>query len=142
METLPTNKTFWQRPEGKTGMFFLFIILAGLGYGLLLLMPAILLALQTTAYATAIAIGLFVTAIVLLDSRFQNGMKALFQIAMKKLTGWIVELDPIAIIEGYLRTLEESLQKMSTQLDLLHGQKSKLEIKIRENEVAIEKHTD
>lgn len=133
-----STKNFWQRPEGKTGMAFAVLGIVLLGYLAVLAMPLILLALQTTLHTIFLLVTVFVLLVVLTNHRFQLNCKAAFQLAMRQMTSFVVELDPIGIIMNYLETLQKSLDKMSEQLDLLHGQKSKLETKIRNNEAKVE----
>lgn len=133
-----STKTFWQRPEGKTGIFFVLAGIASLGVVGILAMPIILLALQTALHTLFLLTTIFLILIVLMNKRFQLTCKAAFQLSMRKLTGFVIELDPIGIIMNYLETLQKSLDKMSEQLDLLAGQKSKLQTKIINNEAKIE----
>jgi hypothetical protein len=135
-------KTFWQRPEGKMGLLFLLPILALLVWGGVTLLPFVLLALQNTIYTIVLGFVVLVMAIVLLDPKFWSRMGALYTIAMRWFTSFIVELDPIAIIKGYLETLGESLLKMDDQLNLLKGQESKLGTKIQRNNMEVAKLLD
>lgn len=134
------TKSFWQRPEGKTGILFLIAGIIGAGYLAMIALPFILTMLQTAFMTGVLAVAIAVPTILLMDNNFRLKLKALYQITMRKFTGWVVELDPIAIVEGYLRTLEKSLETMSNQLDLLHGQETKLNTKINNNKSEVEKH--
>jgi hypothetical protein len=138
MENMAT-KSFWERPEGKTGMIFLALIIGLGGYALFLALPFILSMLVTATQTAILAIGLAVVGVVISDKKFRLNVKAIYQLVMKKLTGFVIELDPIAIIENYLKTLEESLEKMGDQLNLLSGQESKLNTKILNNRDIITK---
>jgi hypothetical protein len=51
---LSKPKSFWGRPEGKTGLFFMLAILAGLGFVLVKFLP------QIVAFASSL-LGLVVT---------------------------------------------------------------------------------
>lgn len=137
MET-NTTKNFWSRPEGKTGMIVIALLLGAAGYLGFIFLPFIVATLLNATKAAILGISLFVLGFIVTDRKFQLRMKAIYQVAMKWLTGWIIELDPIAIIEGYLGTLEESLEKMSEQLNLLSGQESKLATKIKSNRSSVE----
>jgi hypothetical protein len=77
--------------------------------------------------------ALLVILVILLDPKFWNRLGAIYTIAMRALTGFIVELDPIAIIKGYLKDLEGSLLGMDTQLDALKGQEKRLSNEILSN---------
>lgn len=114
-------------------MAVLGLALAGGGYAAFLALPFVLSMLATAAQTAVLAIGLGVTGVVLMDKKFQLNVKAGYQLTMKKMTGFVIELDPICIIENYLETLQESLGKMDDQLNLLSGQESKLNTKILGN---------
>lgn len=131
MET--NTKDFWDRPEGKFGKVFLFLVVAAIGYGLFVLMPFILLMLTNTLHAVLLGIALLIIWTVVTDKRMQLNAKALFQMFSRGITGIIIPIDPIGIIKEYLKTLDEALEKMGKQLDLLAGQEQKLNEKITKN---------
>lgn len=138
MPSTQSPKSFWERPEGKTGMFFLLVLGVAFVFFGVKLLPFVLLALQNTIMTVVMGVVLFAILFVLMDPKFRLRVGAIYQILMKWFTGWIVELDPIAIIESYLEKLEESLGKMSEQLDLLNGQEVKLRNKIASNQKTIQ----
>lgn len=132
------SKSFWARPEGKMGLLFLLPVLALLVWGGVALLPFVLIALQNTIMTVALGFVALVMAVVLLDPKFWSRLGALYAIAMRWFTSFIVELDPIAIIKSHLETLKESLVKMDDQLNLLKGQEKKLQNEILANSKEIE----
>ena len=56
---------------------------------------------------------------------------------MRKITGIVIQLDPIAIMKIYIQDLKDKREKMSAQIDLLAGQLVKLNKKIMDNNVLI-----
>jgi len=74
--------------------------------------------------------SLAVVVVLAADKKFRMNIKALYQISMKKMTGLVIELNPIAIMEVYLEKLQENIEKGDDQLNLLSGQESKLNSKI------------
>ncbi len=57
----------------------------------------------------------------------------LFKTLMRKITGTIIKLDPIAIMKIYIDDLKEKREKMQGQINILAGQLVKLNKKINEN---------
>jgi chromosome segregation ATPase len=56
---------------------------------------------------------------------------------MRKITGLVIQLDPIAIMKIYVQDLREKREKMQGQIDTLAGQLVKLNKKINENNETI-----
>lgn len=134
MATMPTieteKKSFWARPEGTTGMIL--AVLAILGF--IALAPAIVALLQNTLYALLLGGAVLGIVFLAMDDKFRNMIWSIYQIVCKKMTGMIIELDPIAIVEGYIRTLQKNLQSMEEQIRNLRGQMAALKRVIDQNE--------
>lgn len=138
-----TTKSFWERPEGTTGM----LALAGLGaLGVFVAGPFILglLTLLTSIVGQAIMLTivgsvLFVLLYVLTNKKFQNLMSYMFKSAMRKVTGWFVEIDPIGIMKSYIERMVEKREVMGETRDKLRGQLKVLEERISKNNAAYEK---
>lgn len=122
-------KTFWQRPEGKTG----FITMAALGVGAFLaakvLLPTILAVLTGLIAMTSKMIvlgGLLVIGAGLLFLAFNPTVHALveyaFKLSMRKLTNFIIVNDPIGIMRLYITDLSKRLGTMDARLAGLRGQ--------------------
>ena len=117
-----TQKSFWSRPEGKTGM----VVLAGLGVGLYFLLPSLigfagnLITLLGQTYAiVAMGAGLFVIAMVLLDGSFQRLVKNVFKLGMRAITGAVIEIDPIGIMKNYIQEALKKLDQMGEAKEAL-----------------------
>jgi len=103
-------KTFWDKPEGTTGK-----IVIGLGIVLAIafftvLAPVIIAMLTNVLYIGILAGIIFLIGCLLANSQFRASMVALFQLTMRQLTGFVVEIDPIGIIKNYLRRLKRNLK--------------------------------
>jgi hypothetical protein len=123
---LSKPKSFWGRPEGKTGLLFMLAILAGAGYVLVKFLPQIL------AFASSL-LGLVVTLLVLgaliymvLDPKMRTLVNYMYKSAMRKITGVFITIDPIGILKNYIEDLQDNLTKMGEQIGLLRGQIRKL----------------
>lgn len=137
---LMSGKTFWDKPEGSTGKVVVGLIVLALGYLLFIGLPAIILLLQNVLYAGILAVIIFLAVVLLSNKQFRASMGALFQLAMRQLTGFVVEIDPIGVIKNYLVKLEEKMELMSNKLSELRGQIKQLENKQGENVRKIEQH--
>jgi hypothetical protein len=137
---LPTQdrntKSFWQRPEGTTGML---TIAGGLG-GLYLAAPIILGFLTTLVGIVGQAITLtilgtflFCLLYVITNKKVQTLASYMFKSAMRKITGVFVEIDPIGIMRNYVEDLKTKREVLGQNRDKVRGQLGQLERKITEN---------
>src|SRR5687768_14649497 len=131
--SLPKPKSFWGRPEGKTGLLFMLAILAGVGYLVVKFLPQIL------AFASNL-LGLVVVLLVLgaiiymaLDPKMRTLINYMYKSAMRKITGIFITIDPIGILKNYVEDLQDNLKKMGEQIGLLRGQIRKLKTIQEEN---------
>ena len=127
-------KSFWDRPEGKTGGFMMIGIIAGLGILLYHLLPKIIILLQNTLYAVGLGVGLFAIITILLDKNFRNGVWFLYKQVMRMFTGFVIELNPIAILKDYIQKMKDRRVDMNDKMGLVNGQKVKLAKKIQANQ--------
>lgn len=133
-------KSFWERPEGTTGM----IMMGALGLGGFFLAKSILptvlsvfdMAIAMVGKAitlTALGTVLFVLLYVLTNKQFQTAVSAIFKNAMRQLTGWVVEIDPIGIMKNYIDTLKKKKAVMDQNVNELRQQIGVIENKIKQN---------
>ncbi|MCB2409576.1 Atg14 domain-containing protein [Hymenobacter lucidus] len=127
------RRSFWSRPEGILGL----VVLAGLaGTGLFYFNEIVkfLIEVATNTLHLAFLLGGIALLVFLFTSRdIRTGLFFLFKTLMRKITGLIIQLDPIAILKIYIEDLKEKRQKMQGQIDTLAGQMVKLNKKINEN---------
>ncbi len=130
-------KTFWQRPEGITGMLFMGgIVLAG-GYLLNKILPTLIELAQNTLYLGLLVAALAALVFVILDPRARNLVWYMYKSIMRWITGLFVQIDPIGILKSYVEDLEDNLAKMNKQIGMLRGQMQKLKEIIVTNEKQI-----
>jgi hypothetical protein len=140
METLgPQKKTFWERPEGKTGMIFGLLLLCGLGWGFFLLLPTLLALAFNTVYLMGMIAAIGVLAYVIIDPSLRNILKAGYQVLMRGITGLVISIDPIAIMKGYAQDIQSHLAEMDKQLANLRGKKESLKNTIDANAAEMDK---
>lgn len=146
---LPNNnqvKSFWERPEGTTGMLTLGILGVG-GYFLLTaILPSIiaLLGMAITAVGQGIVLAALCAVLaaflyVVTNKRFLTLCSYAFKSVMRKITGAFVEIDPIGIMKNYIDDLKSRQADMDVGIEKLNGQVKICQQKIRANETGYEK---
>ncbi len=133
-------KSFWSKPEGKTGMLFGAAILGGLGYALYAFLPIILGMVGNIVSLAALLGVLAVMVYVVVDPKMRNLIWYIYKSIMRFITGVFVEIDPIGIIESYIDDLKGNLKKMGKQISLLRGQMRKLKAEMDKNKQMVEKN--
>lgn len=130
------TKSFWERPEGKTGIL---AILAG-GAGLWALGPILIgiFATGITLLGQAITLTilgaiLFALWLILSNQKFQNLVGYMFKSAMRKITGAFIEIDPIGIMKSYVEDLRKKRETMEESISALRGQIIVCEKKVNQN---------
>ena len=134
-----TKKSFWQRPEGVTGLIFLVAILAGLGFLLTTFAGVILPFLSTTIGLVVAGLALLAVVFAIADPRTRTLFGYLYKSAMRKVTGLFVNIDPIGILKSYVEELERNLQEMRKQIGKIRGQMRHLTTLMETNEAEVKK---
>ncbi len=131
-------KSFWARPEGKTGILFLVgILVVFLFYAnpILLFIQSLLVNTITTVLLFA---ALAVILYVIFDPKFRNLIWFMYKSFMRWITGIFVQIDPIKILETYVEYLYKNLKEMDVHISKLRGQNVKLTNIIEQNKKEME----
>lgn len=131
-------KSFWQRPEGVTGMLFLAGLVIGGGYLLYIALPTLLLLAQNVLYLSLMLVALGAIIYMVLDPKMRNLVSYMYKGVMRWITGLFVQIDPIGILKSYVDNLKDNLRKMNKQIAQLRGQMHKLQEVIHNNKKQIE----
>jgi phage shock protein A len=126
-------KSFWERPEGRTGMVFA----AGGILGFFLIMMKWGAAIVAAARNTLV-LGLYIVlacaiGYVLMDGRFRASVFYLYKTIMRALTSLVIQLDPIAILKTYIEDMEKNHGRMNEQIQKLKGSIRTLQRTIADN---------
>lgn len=122
MTTASRSKSFWKKPEGKTGLVVLLLLLGG---GALLFVNLLPLLIQLTTSVLYVAIGgavLLALLYAIADRRLRGLIWYGFKSTMRWLTSLFVKVDPMAILNAYVDDLEQNIGKMKRQIAKLRGQ--------------------
>jgi hypothetical protein len=129
------KKSFWQRPEGTTGM----LALAAGAVGLYFALPALIkfvdmltTLLGETLMLGALGVAAFLFLNIVFNKKVQLLVKMMFKSAMRAITQWFVEIDPIGIMLNYVDGLKKKLTTMEEGRAKLRGQIRILENKIKD----------
>ncbi len=131
-------KTFWQRPEGTTGMIFLIALLAGGGVLLYFLLPFLITLASNVLYLGLLILAIAALAYMVFDPKMRNLIWYGYKSIMRGITSMFVQIDPIGILKSYVDDLQNNLRKMNKQIGSLRGQMHRLQELIRNNQKQIE----
>jgi predicted nucleic acid-binding Zn-ribbon protein len=126
-------KSFWQRPEGTTGMIFMAGILMGGGYLLYKALPYLISFTSNILYLGVMLVALAGLIYMVLDPRMRNLVWYMYKSVMRWITGIFVTIDPIGILKSYVDSLSDNLAKMSKQIGSLQGQMRQLSTLMDQN---------
>ncbi len=126
-------KSFWQKPEGKTGTLFLIGIIGAVAYFLMKFSAQILAMLTNTVGIVALLAVLGLIIYMVLDPKWRTLVSYFYKSVMRWITGLFVTIDPIGILKNYISDLEDNLSKMGTQIGNLKGQMRKLITMVDDN---------
>lgn len=132
------KKSFWKRPEGKTGLVFL---IGGLIGGAILVSAFINAIIAFIGTPIGMVVGLLALGVIIftaLDSKARTLVGYMYKSVMRWITGIFIQIDPIGILKNYVDELRENLKKMTRQISQLRGQMHKLKEMIINNKREIE----
>ena len=134
-------KTFWEKPEGNSGMLFIGgLCLAGFFLGQAIL-PAILGFL--TMGIAVVGKGIILAALcaflaaflgIVTNKKFITLVGYMFKSVMRSITQLFVDIDPIGIMRNYIDNMKVWANDLDISINKLNGQKKILENTIRDND--------
>ena len=131
------SKSFWERPEGTTGMIAMALGAVGLWVALptlLAFMTGLVALLGQTIAAICLALVLGAILFLVTNTRVRTLVSYMFKSAMRAVTGVFVEIDPIGIMKSYIDDLRKKRETMLGAREKLNGQITILKKKIKDNE--------
>jgi hypothetical protein len=139
-------KSFWERPEGTTGMLTMAVLGVGGFFLAQALLPSIIavLGMAITAVGQGIVLAglcavLAAVLYILTNKKFLTLCQYAFKSVMRKVTGLFVEIDPIGIMKNYIDDLRGRQEEMDSGIEKLNGQIKICEAKVRQNATGYEK---
>ncbi len=135
-------KSFWQRPEGKTGLAVLIALLVGGGILVANILPFLISLTQSVLGLSALLFVLGAIVYMAVDPKMRTLIGYMYKSVMRWITGLFVKVDPIAILRSYVDELADNINKMSRQISRLRGQMHKLQELILNNKKEIESNLE
>lgn len=111
----------WQKPGGTLAKIG---VVVGAGGGLMLLYSILpfLITLASNVFTLALlAIALVALFAIVTNKKFLNLVSMIYFSVMRKLTGLVIETDPIAIIEHKLGEMRDKIKDISTNISKVNG---------------------
>lgn len=131
-------KTFWEKPEGKTGIIALAALFGAGLIGFSKILPW-LIALTTNTLHLIFLLGAIGAILFLVTNpQVRATVGIAFQLIMKRITSFIIQTDPLAILQLKVREMKENLEKVGESLTKLSQTKAQLEREINKNSATIE----
>ena len=127
------TRSFWERPEGKTGMLGLAAMAGGAGYLMYKALPYLITLAENTLYLSFLLLGLGALVYLVLDPKIRNLVFYMYKSFVRWVTGLFIELDPIGILKSYIDELKKNLKNMSKQLGVVKAQMHRLKSIMDEN---------
>lgn len=124
-------KSYWHRPGGKAGVVIGLGLLAVILYFVVPILTTIVW--NTLNFGIALAcLGIFLYCVT--HRKLRLSLFYLYEIIMKKLVGFVIELDPFIIAEDYIGDMVQQREKLYNQSIDVDGQKEKIDLKLNEKE--------
>jgi hypothetical protein len=115
------QKSMWQKPGGTLGM-----IVAGLGVAagamvLYKILPALIVLAQNTLVFAGLLAAIAAIIYVITDKKFRTLFSASYFMLMRWLTGLVVEINPIAIVEQRIEQMRKKIAEIKKIMGDLLG---------------------
>ncbi len=124
-------KSYWERPGGKAGIFIGLGLLGVIAYFVVPILTTIVW--NTLNFGIAlVCLGVFLYCVT--HRKLRMSLFYLYEIMMKKLVGFVIELDPFIIAEDYIGDMEKQRETLYNQSIDVDGQKEKIDLKLNEKE--------
>ena len=135
------NKTFWEKPEGKTGAIFLVGLFALIAYAVLSIGIGAIVAFGASLVGKIAIFGALALLIFMaIDGKSRTVISYMYQSIMRKITSIFVTIDPIGILKNYVHDMEKNLKKLVKQIGGIKGQMRQLKTNVTTNNAEIEKN--
>ena len=131
-EGFSSKKSPWEKPGGKLGMVVAGLGIVGVGYLLYLLLPIMVSLASNVLYLILMLFGIGILGYILTSKKFWNTFKVAYFVIMRRITGFFINIDPVAILEEYVKDLTERIGEVEKNITLVNGLKKKNERRLNE----------
>lgn len=127
--TIQKAKSYWSRPEGKTGMLILGGGIAAVAYGWGRILPFLVDMMANTLKLGMLTAGVIVLGLVAFSPRTHM----IFRLITRAITGLIITIDPIGILKDRLAQMMKRREEMEEQVKEVRGAVGTLKQAISDN---------
>ena len=111
----------WSRPGGTLAKI-LTVAAGGMGvYALYLALPVILSMMTNAFYIALLGIAIFALVSMVTNKHFRKLISTAFFMLCRKLTGCIVDIDPVIILQRHIEKLKERVKQISDSMGKFAG---------------------
>lgn len=114
-------KSPWEKPGGTLAKVMLVVLIGVAGYALYKYLPFLISLTQNLITLAALVGVLALIVFLIMNETSRNFFKNLYFVIMRKLTGLIVEIDPIAIVKGKIKDMKNRLVKIEDGITKMRG---------------------
>jgi phage shock protein A len=133
-----TGKSFWQKPEGKTGQLVIGGIAFSGGVVLYMALPLLIVFFSNIIYAGVLGGIIFAGGAFLCNSRIRHLTRAAFQGLCKKITSIFIDIDPLTILSTYIIKIKSDTKLLAEQIADIGGHIINLDRVVKENTLKIQ----
>lgn len=116
-----TAKSPWEKPGGTLAKVMLVVLIVALCVGLYYALPYLIELTKNMLTLAALVGVLALIVFLIMNDSSRNFFKNLYFVIMRKLTGLIVEIDPIAIVKGKIKDMKNRLVKIEDGISKMRG---------------------
>lgn len=132
----------WEKPGGTLGM-----IVAGLAVGggcivLYKILPFLISLTTNLLTLSLLVLALSAIGFLITNKRFRQTCSMVYFMVMRKITGLIIEIDPIAIVENKVKEMKKKILDIEKQMGSLNGLNIQNERKIDEKKRQLQNQID
>jgi hypothetical protein len=131
-------KSPWEKPGGTLAKIMLVVLIGVAGYALYKYLPFLISLTQNLITLAALVGVLALIVFLVMNDTSRNFFKNLYFVIMRKLTGLIVEIDPIAIVKGKIKDMKNRLVKIEEGITKMRGIHVKNEKALESNKKDLE----
>ncbi len=131
-------KSPWEKPGGTLAKIMLVVLIGVAGYALYKYLPFLISLTQNLITLAALVGVLSLIVFLVMNDTSRNFFKNLYFVIMRKLTGLIVEIDPIAIVKGKIKDMKNRLVKIEEGITKMRGIHVKNEKALESNKKDLE----
>lgn len=130
----------WKRPGGVLGMVVAGAAIAGGAVLLYKILPWLITLTTNMITLTMLVVALGAILWIITDKNFQRMFSNIYFMVMRKLTGLVIELDPIAILTKKVSDMKDKIEEMKASIAKVNKQYISNKRKIEEKKQKMQRH--